>query len=192
MESTNIAPEVVVKKPHWKTLQKQNKDNDIDIEPVNTALPKGVERVAPSEDSEYNIEVIKDYHGNIDPFYLQKKDPRYEYRFLRADDKNLSMATNNMLFNGGGWQLCDKKHLLRIGVGDRFVSPDGLYRVGDTVLAFIPKELYAEKVKMEQKKADDNMNAIDRRLEHGEHVPGIHKTFQGIQSKESLRGNWKD
>jgi hypothetical protein len=52
-----------------------------------------------------------------------------------------------MLFNGGGWQLANREHLLRIGIEEKFIAPDGLLRRGDLILAFMPKELYEEKEK---------------------------------------------
>lgn len=138
-------------------------------------------------DSEYKIEVIKDYHGNVDIFYLPKKDPRYEYSFLRADDKNLSLKTGNMLFQGGGWQLCDKAHLNRIGIEDRFISPDGLHRRGDLVLSFIPKHLYQEKLADKAKKAQDLQSAVDNRIKSGSSEGGgIHESMKGIQTFEQL------
>lgn len=154
-------------------------------EMVDNKIPGAV--YEKSVDSEYKIEVIKDYHGNVDVFYLPKKDPRYEYSFLRADDKNLSMKTGNMLFQGGGWQLCDKPHLLRIGIEDRFISPDGLHRRGDLVLAFIPKHLFAEKRADKAKKALALESAVDSRIAGGSSEGGgIHESMKGLQTQEQL------
>lgn len=156
-----------------------------EVQLIDNPIPGAVKEV--SVDPEYKIEVIKDYHGNVDIFYLPKKDPRYEYRFLRADDKNLSICTGNMLFQGGGWQLCDKTHLLRIGIDDRYISPDGLHRRGDLVLAFIPKHLHAEKVANEVKKANQAQESIDARIKGGSSDgAGIHETMKGLQTLEQL------
>ena len=65
---------------------------------------------------EYTAEIIRDYYGNIDPFYLSKKDPNYAYRFLLETPDNLSLKSGNLLFQKGGWQICNKQHLLRIGM----------------------------------------------------------------------------
>lgn len=138
---------------------------------------------------EYTLEVIRDYHGKIDPFYLSKKDPDYEYRFLRADDKNLSKKTGNLLFQSGGWQICGRTHLVRIGVKERFISPDGMYRVGDQVLAFMPKKYYDEKLKYKQEQANAPVRTVKRMLEEGDNSVGgkdIHKTMKGIQTQKSL------
>lgn len=159
------------------------------VEPqvVTIPLPKGAEVEAPAIDSEYKIEVIKDWHGNIDPFYLAKKDPRYEYRFLRADDKNLSQATSNMLFQGGGWQLCDKVHCLRIGIQERFIDANGQYRVGDLLLAFIPKHLFEEKRKKDYENANAPIKAIEKRMKEGFDLDGeIHESMKGIQTEKRL------
>ena len=157
-----------------------------------TGKPK-VEDKQPNvvESSEYTLEVTKDYYGQVDPFYLSKKDPKYQYRFLRADDKNLSIKTGNMLFQKGGWQLCNREHLKKIGIEGRFISPDGLYRKGDTVLAFMPKELYAEKVKVKDKKASDQMNAVKQRATGGDrNNPELKgkgaENMLGLQTKEQL------
>lgn len=138
-------------------------------------------------DGEYKIEVIKDYYGNVDIFYLPKKDPRYEYRYLRADDKNLSMATGNMLFQGGGWQLCDKAHCIRIGLQEKYLDPNGHYRLGDLLLAFIPQHLYAEKRKYEDNKSKAQMDAINKRIKEGSPEGSeIHETMKGIQTDKAL------
>lgn len=141
-------------------------------------------------DEDYTLEVIRDYHGKIDPFYLSKKDPEYEYRFLRADDKNLSKKTGNLLYQFGGWQICQRKHLERIGVQPRFISPDGMYRVGDQVLAFMPKKLYNEKLAFKKKEAQGPVDAVKRMLEDGDPEgvgSEIHKSMRGIQPKKKLR-----
>lgn len=153
---------------------------------VKQEIP-GAKIEIPSIDSEYRIEVIKDYYGNVDPFYLPNKDPRYEYSFIRDDQKNLSMKTNNMLFQGGGWQLCDRNHLVRIGIGEKFISPDGLHRRGDLILGFIPKHLYQEKLADKARKSKSNEDAVEHRLKHGSvEGGGIHETMKGIQTQEQL------
>lgn len=155
-------------------------------EMVKQDIP-GAQTEAPSVDSEYKIEVIKDYHGNVDIFYLPNKDPRYAYSFIRADDKNLSMKTGNMLFQGGGWQLCDKAHLLRIGIGDRFISADGTHRRGDLVLGFIPKHLYQEKLADKARKAKASEESIDQLLKGGSSEGGgIHESMKGLQTIDQL------
>lgn len=142
-----------------------------------------------TSDGEYTLEITRDYYGNIDPFYLSKKDPNYQYRFLRADDKNLSIKTGNLLFQKGGWQLCQRKHLEKLGIHERFISPDGLYRKGDTVLAFMPKELYQEKENEKKRQADYPIKNIQRFLKEGDPTKGgkeIHGTMKGLQTAKSL------
>ncbi len=154
-------------------------------EMVITPIPGAV--VEKPVDPEYKIEVIKDYHGNVDIFYLPKKDPRYEYSFLRADDKNLSLKTSNALFDGGGWQLCGREHLQRIGIEDRFISADGLHRRGDLVLSFIPKHLYKEKLAFNANKNKSIESAVEQRIAKGSSEgQGIHESMKGIQTQEQL------
>lgn len=163
--------------------------------PAMVSAPSSVQdigvavQVAPKKD-EYTLEVIKDYDGKIDPFYLSAKDPDYEYRFLRDDRKNLSMKTSNMLFQKGGWQIVPREHLPKIGIKDAFISPDGLYRVGDTILARIPKSLFLEKQKQKEANAQAPMDAIKRVEKEGDPSEGgvdIHRSMKGIQTQEKLR-----
>lgn len=184
--------------PRQKTDSHSAKADEVEAEAMGGAIgiaePEmvrqdipGAEVEVPSIDSEYKIEVIKDYHGNVDIFYLPNKDPRYEYSFVRNDDKNLSLKTGNMLFQGGGWQLCNRDHLLRIGIGDRFISADGLHRRGDLVLAFIPKHLHQEKLADKSRKAKNLQDSVDQRLKSGsDEGGGLHETMKGIQTQEQL------
>jgi hypothetical protein len=159
-----------------------------EIEPeLVTKVPQGVVVEKPA-DEEYHLEVHKDYYGNIDVFYLNKQDPKYSYRFLRDDQKNLSQATGNLLFSGGGWQLCERSHLIRIGINEKFISADNHYRVGDLILAFMPKHLYEEKRKFEQQKANEPLNQVQRIIDGGAPTMGggIHETMKGLQTQEQL------
>lgn len=144
--------------------------------------------VEKSVNPEYKIEVIKDYYGNVDIFYLPKKDPRYEYSFLRNDDKNLGIKTGNMLLQGGGWQICDREHCKRIGIEDRFINSHGQYELSnDLVLAFIPKHLFEEKRKDKKRKAESFTDAIEKRIREGSSEgSGIHDTMKGIQTATQL------
>ncbi|HEY9874577.1 MAG TPA: hypothetical protein V6D12_14150 [Candidatus Obscuribacterales bacterium] len=143
------------------------------------------------KNSDYTLEIVKDYTGAVDTFYLNKTDPNYQYRFLRNEHKNLSEKTGNLLLQKGGWQLCPKQHLLRTGIvkSEKELDGDGLYRRGDTVLAFMPKDLYKEKEADKSRKAREPMDAIRRLLKKGN--PGIggkdiHKSMKGIQTGKSL------
>lgn len=152
------------------------------------SIPTKDEGIKPL-DSEYNIEITRDYYGDVDPFYLSKKDPKYAYRFLRDDQKNLSIKTGNLLFQKGGWQLCQREHLLKLGIKEREISPEGLLRRGDTILAFMPKELYDEKEKYKVEKANAPIKQIKRHLKEGDSSIGgkdIHDTMKGIQTAKQL------
>lgn len=143
---------------------------------------------------EYNVEIVRDFYGKVDPFYLSKKDSNYAYRFLRDDSKtggkNISIKTGNLLFDKGGWQLCPKAHLMRLGIKETELSVDGFLRRGDTVLAFMPKSLFNEKVAHKDKEAKEKMDAIKRVVEKGDPTQGgtsIHPTMKGLQTKEQLK-----
>ena len=137
---------------------------------------------------EYTIEVVKDFDGTVDVFYLSAKDPNFEYRFLRDDPKNINIKTTNLLFQKGGWQICPKEHLLRVGLKDKDFAPDGLLRRGDQILAFMPKALFKEKEVQKLKDATEPIKAVKRLVEKGDPAAGagIHETMKGIQTKKQL------
>lgn len=164
------------------------KDNSAK-EPSKDKKPKATQDDKNTEKDEYKVEVIKDWYGRVDPFYLSKKDPKYTYRFLRAEDKNLSIKTGNLLFQKGGWQIVPREHLVSIGIAERYIRADGVYRVGDTVLARIPKDLYNEKLKYKDKRAKEPMEAVTRLIDKGDTRSGgkeIHDSMKGIQTKKDL------
>ena len=137
----------------------------------------------------YSVIITRDYYGKVDPFYLSQKDPNYEYRFLRDEHKNLTIKTGNLLFQKGGWQLVGKTHLLKIGIKEREIYPDGFYRQGDTILAFMPKKLFAEKEKYKMEKAKEPMEMINRMLKKGDSSVGgkdIHDSMRGIETAKQL------
>ncbi len=142
---------------------------------------------------EYTVEIVRDFYGNVDPFYLSKKDPDYAYRFLRDDTKtggkNVSIKTGNLLFQKGGWQLCPKEHLMRIGIKETELSADNFLRRGDTILAFMPKKLFEEKQSHKIKEAKGIMDAVKRRANKGDPTEAgtsIHPTMSGLQTKKQL------
>ena len=158
--------------------------------PGDIKQPIIVSEVNSKDDKEYTVEIVRDFYGQVDPFYLSQKDPEYAYRFLRDDQKNISTKTHNLLFQKGGWQLCPKAHLLRIGIKERELFADGLLRRGDTVLAFMPKKLFEEKEQYKIKQANEPMKMIARKLKEGDSSVGgkdIHETMRGIETAEQLR-----
>lgn len=159
--------------------------DDTEVTP-SEAVPIAAKAV--EEQDEYQIEVIKDYYGKVDVFYLSKKDPRFEYRFLRDDFKNLSIKTGNLLFQKGGWELVNRVHLKSIGIQERFISADGFYRVGDTILSRMPKELFIEKEKVKQYASQAPIKAVKKLLKEGDPSAGagMHETMKGIQTAEQL------
>jgi len=161
---------------------------DIDEQLISKEEPKKVVPVE-STDSEYTLNIVRDYYGQIDPFYLSEKDPHYAYRFLNRNEVNLSLKTSNLLLQQGGWQICPKEHLLRLGIKEKELSPEGFLIRGDTILAFMPMELYREKEEYKRDKAQAPMNRVNRLLKEGDkHTGGqeLHQTMKGIQTQEQL------
>ena len=142
----------------------------------------------PKVDSEYNVSIIVDHDGKIDPFYVSDKDPNYAYRFLRFDKGNLATKTGNLLLQKGGWQICSKEHCLRVGVKEKQLGPDGFYHAGDQVLAFMPKNLFEKKEKHKQRLANEPVDAVQRLLNEGDDsLKGVgHENMRGIQTKKQL------
>lgn len=179
-ENLTEVPEKVVAVKETPTAVKPKEQ---ELKPEKTTEKKG----------EYTVEIVRDFDGNVDPFYLTKKDPNYAYRFLRDDTKtggkNISIKTGNLLFQKGGWQLCPKEHLLRIGIKETELSPDNFLRRGDTILAFMPKTLFLEKQAQKDKEAKEVMDAIKRRANEGDPTQGgtaLHPTMRGLQTKKQL------
>jgi hypothetical protein len=176
MGNENTVPEIKRGRPKKEVTE--NKET----------IQKGLEKTS-VKTGEYNVEIIRDYYGNVDPFYLSKKDPDYKYRFLRDEHKNLSIKTGNLLLQKGGWQICSREHLLKLGIKESEISPDGMLRRGDTILAFMPKALHEEKEKYKLEKANAPMNAIDRLIKEGDSSTGgkeMHDTMKGIQTAKDL------
>ena len=154
-------------------------------------LPAKAEPLAKNEfPDEYTLEVEADYDPSADLFRIPKKDPKYSYRFLRNEEKNLSIKTNTLLYQKGGWQiLSNRAHLLRIGIKESQISPDGSYRMGEHILAFMPKELFEKKEAAKQQKTKLRTDQITRLLKDGDPSVGgkeMHKTMKGIQPGHKL------
>lgn len=142
------------------------------------------------EAGEYNLEIVKDFYGNVDPSYLSKTDPNYAYRFIRDEHKNIALKTGNLLFQKGGWQIVPKNHLLKLGIKEKELSVDGLLRRGDLILCFMPKSLYEEKIEYREKQAKEPMKMVNRLLKKGDSSIGgkdMHDTMKGIQTQIDLR-----
>lgn len=138
---------------------------------------------------EYTLEVDADYDPAADLFRIPKPDPKYKYRWLRDEAKNLSVKTTTLLYQKGGWQLCPTSHIKRIGFVDREISPDGLKRMGEHVLAFMPKELWDRKEDAKNEKTMARTNAINQLLKEGDPSVGgkeMHRTMKGIQPGHKL------
>jgi len=144
---------------------------------------------------EYNVEIIMDFDGKIDPFFLEHKDPKYKYRFLNEEGKNIAMKTSNLLFQKGGWQIVPRDHLVNVlKIPENLIHKDGVYRVGsEMVLARMPVELYEKKEEYKRKEVEDRTNRIKKLAEEGDSsLAGIgHENMKGLQPKNKLGDNWK-
>ena len=167
-----------------------NKENSKPVSDSPSAVAEPVDApIVEDPTDKYSVEVVRDYYGKVDPFYLSKKDPNYEYRFLYDNPKNLSLKTGNMLFQKGGWQIVPRDHLKKLGIKEREISPDGVCRRGDTILARIPKELFLEKEKYKKEQAMAPMKTVKRLVEKGDKETGgkgMHESMRGIETQKQL------
>ena len=145
------------------------------------------------KDDGYNIEIVDDENAPSDVFQIPAPDKAYEYRGIYYKAENVSMKTSNMLHQSGGWQLCPREHLLKIGYKQQEIGPDGLLHRGDLVLARIPRELYERKQEVKRKKAMAPMDAIMRTIKKGDpDRSGFkpHPSMKGLQTKEQMGSNF--
>lgn len=140
------------------------KINEVEIANQNPLKVKGANEFG----DEYTMEIIMDNEDGADIFRIPKKDPNFEYRFLADRKENLNIKTSNNLLMKGGWQICPAKHLERIGITKRVLHPDGSYRVGELVLAFMPKKFFERKMTEDKKKRDTAMKGIASLVEKGD------------------------
>lgn len=141
-----------------------------------------------ADKSDYTLEILEDYDKEADAFKIPNEDPNYAYRFLNIQTQNISRKTGNLLYDKGGWQICPREHLKKIGIKDSFISADGTYRVGDVVLAFMPRRLYEKKEEHKRKRAQEPMDAVQRLLKKGDSsLAGTgHENMKGIQTQKDL------
>jgi hypothetical protein len=99
------------------------------------------------------------------------------------------LKSSNLLYEKGGWQVCPKQHLLKIGIPESKLSADGFYKMGDTILAFMPKNLYQLKEVEKDKRANEPMKQIRKMLKDGDPSVGgkdTHETMKGLQTGTQL------
>lgn len=130
---------------------------------------------------EYTMEVIADNEPGADNFRIPNKDPKFEYRFLRDDKTNMNIKTSNLLYSKGGWQICPTSHLIKIGIKKENFQPDGSYKVGELVLAFMPKVLFDKKMKKDRENAKAATDGVQTILEGKSrvNVQGVHGISKG-------------
>lgn len=182
-----------------KNINKENPENEraidsLDESNASTAVAEKehVSKVNPLKDSGkdlgYNLAIVEDRNSKVDLFYIPNKDLKYEYRFLNIKDSNLSLKTHTLLHAKGGWQICPKNHCLEIGINEDKLDVDGHYRVIDTILSRIPKELYEKKEKYKKEKAQGQIDRVNNLIKKGDPGAerGIHESFRGLQTGEAL------
>lgn len=152
--------------------------DELNIQPVDY-------NTAPDD---YTLNIISDRNASSDVFRIPNPDKNYRYRFIRDEQKNISRKTGNLLHHNGGWQFCPKAHLLRIGFKQQDIAPDGLRRVGDTMLAFMPVELWMEKEAEKIRKNNAPMEAVRKMVKEGDksNFKDIHPSMKGIQTAKKL------
>lgn len=154
-----------------------------------------IEEVKPKIDEEYSISINQEHGMGVDIFKIPDPNPAYEYRWLNTKAQTFGQRTGNMLHFGGGWQVCSKEHILKIGFKEADLAADGLMRLNELVLGFMPQQLYSEKVKVKQHKANEPVDRVKKLIQKGDpNAEGTrpHETMRGIQTKDELKGNWKD
>lgn len=147
--------------------------------------PQGVEDSNKFNDtSEYTIQIVADNGVNVDPTTLPKKDPNFEYRFIRDEHKNIAKKTSALLYQMGGWQIVPKEHSVKkCGIDEKMLAPDGSYRAGELILAFMPKKYYLMKKAEEQRRTDARMQSVNRLVQEGSpDVGSPHPDMLGIQA----------
>lgn len=134
--------------------------------------------------SEYTIQVIADNGINVDPTTLPNKDPNFEYYFIRDDHKNIAKKTSALLYQMGGWQIVPKEHSVKkCGISEKMLAPDGSYRIGELILCFMPKTLYAKKRKEEQRRTNERMESVNILVQGGSpDIGSPHPDMLGIQA----------
>lgn len=130
---------------------------------------------------EYTMQVISDNEPGADIFRIPNKDPNFEYRFLKDSKENMSVKTSNLLLLKGGWQVCPLKHLERIGIRKDLLHPDGSFRVGELILAFMPKAHFNKKMAEDRRKSNAAMAGVKRLVEEGDTSLVNIKDVNGIQ-----------
>lgn len=129
----------------------------------------------------YTIKVIADNEDGSDIFRIPHKHPDFEYRFIRETKENLSVKTSNLLLIKGGWQIVPVSHLVNTcKIAKELLGVDGAYHVGELVLCYMPKVLFAKKMAEDKRKTNMRMNSIKNLVEEGDPTRVKVKDVHGI------------
>lgn len=157
----------------------------IDPEKIKPETNKHIKAPKPAANDlpeEYTLQVDQDYDQRGDVFRIPAPDTRYQYRWLNSSEKNLALKRTSLLFRYGGWQLATAAHGSRIGRGDT-ASADDHCRIGDHILAFMPKDLYEKKLAAKKAASDAQIDDINRRTKADQSVGGsdTHSSMKGLR-----------
>lgn len=156
----------------------QAKEGEIKI---SKEKPKGLAQANEFGEG-YTMQVIADNEPEADIFRIPRKDPNFEYRFIRDTKENMSVKTSNLLYMKGGWQIVPTPHLLaKCGIDKGNLHTDGSYHVGELVLCFMPKSLFLKKRAEDQRKTDLAMSGVKRLVEEGDLSRVNIKDVNGVQ-----------
>lgn len=150
---------------------RKKREEEVEKELGGTAVMEQP-KAANEFDDEYTLQVDADYDPSADIFRVPTKDPNFEYRWVRDESKRLSRVTSSLLHQLGGWELVKKQHALRLGFKESEISEDGHKRIGEHVLAFMPKSLYEKKLAGKKEKVNARTSGIRRHVEDGIQVVG--------------------
>jgi len=152
-----------------KMAKNQSSEEQLEVGEIKvSSKPQDVVQGSNEFGDEYTLDVISDNEPGADIFRIPNKDPKFEYRFLRDTKENMSVKTSNLLMLKGGWQVVPLKHLERIGLDKKLLHPDGSFRVGELILAFMPKELFQKKMARDRATSDEAMAGVKRLVEEGD------------------------
>lgn len=142
------------------------------------------------KDEGYTVQILADDKLKTDVTFIPNKDPIYVYRWLNEKDTRFRGKIGNLLYDSGAWQLVPREHAQKIGISTD-ISPDGLARRNELVLARIPKELYEKKMAQKDKKNNAPMEQVIKNLQDGDprrELVGLGApNMKGLQTKKQLR-----
>lgn len=153
---------------------------------------KEVKKLAVNEfTDEYTLQVDTDFDPSADLFRVPKKDPNFEYRFIRDTSERLSVTGTTLLHQKGGWQVVPKAHLLKVGIAEREISEDGHLRRGNLILCFMPMNHFKLKADWKNKQVNQRTAGIKRLVEDGIDVIGANGSRRNMRDKSQKDNDYE-